>query len=236
MDAVGIIPARWTSSRFPGKPLAKIAGRPMIQWTWEGARTASSLRDVVIATDDTRIAETARSFGAAVALTGSHHPTGTDRLAEVAAGLDDDLIVNIQGDEPLIAGFVIDAVVAALIDDAGADMSTVVHALAPGADDDPNRVKARLDDKGRALDFARRPTGPGYVWQHVGLYVYRRAFALEFVSLARTDRERSEGLEQLRALDHGHSIRAAIVEDWHSLPVDVPEDIARVESVLRSAS
>jgi 3-deoxy-manno-octulosonate cytidylyltransferase (CMP-KDO synthetase) len=235
MDAVGIIPARWASSRFPGKPLAKIAGRPMIQWTWEGARTASSLRDVVIATDDARIAEAARAFGASVALTGSHHPTGTDRLAEVAAGLDDDLVVNIQGDEPLITGFVIDAAVAALIEDASADMSTVVHALAPGAADDPNRVKARLDDQGRALDFARRPTEPGFIWQHVGLYAYRRSFALKFVSLARTERECSEGLEQLRALDHGHTIRAAIVEDWHSVPVDVPEDVARVEAMLRSA-
>jgi len=236
MDAVGIIPARWTSSRFPGKPLAEIAGRPMIQWTWEGARTAETLRDVVIATDDPRIAEVARSFGAEVALTSADHPTGTDRLAEVAATLDDDLVVNIQGDEPLIAGFVIDAVVAALIDDPSAEMSTVVHTLAPGASDDPNRVKVLLDDDGRAVDFARRPAGTGYVWQHVGLYAYRRAFALEFVSLAQTDRERSEELEQLRALDHGRSIRAAIIEDWHSVPVDVPEDIARVESVLRSAS
>jgi 3-deoxy-manno-octulosonate cytidylyltransferase (CMP-KDO synthetase) len=234
MDAVGIIPARWGSSRFPGKPLAPIAGRPMIQWTWEGARKAARLRDVVIATDDERIADAAARFGASVVLTGGHHPTGTDRLAEVAARLDDEIVVNIQGDEPLIEGFVVDAVVAALVEDPGAAMSTVVHELAPGAMDDPNRVKARLDARGRATDFARRPEDPQFHWQHVGLYAYRRSFLLEFVGLGRTRRELDENLEQLRALDHGHAIAATVIEGWHSVPVDVPEDVASVEARLRT--
>jgi 3-deoxy-manno-octulosonate cytidylyltransferase (CMP-KDO synthetase) len=232
MEAVGIIPARWASSRYPGKPLAAISGRPMIQWTWEGARRASSLRDVIVATDDERIADAATAFGATVVLTGSHHPTGTDRLAEVAAALDDEIIVNIQGDEPLIEGFVIDAVVDALVDDPGASMSTVVHPLAPDAAGDPNRVKARLDGTGRAVDFARLPSEPGFDFQHIGLYAYHRAFLLRFVELGQTARERAESLEQLRALDHGYAISAAIIEGWHSLPVDVPEDVARVESAL----
>jgi 3-deoxy-manno-octulosonate cytidylyltransferase (CMP-KDO synthetase) len=235
MDAVGIIPARWGSSRYPGKPLAPIAGRPMIQWTWEGASAASRLREVVIATDDERIAEAAARFGARVVLTDAHHPTGTDRLAEVAAGLDDEIIVNIQGDEPLIEGFVIDAVVTALVDDPGAAMSTVVHELAADALGDPNRVKARLDGQGRATDFARSPEDAHFHWQHVGLYAYRRAFLLEFVKLAQTRRELEENLEQLRALDHGHAIAAAIIDDWHSVPVDVPGDVARVEARLRAA-
>ena len=232
MNAVGIIPARWASTRFPGKPLAPIAGRPMIQWTWQGARSARRLRDVVIATDDERIRAACEAFGASVAITRSDHPTGTDRLAEVARSLDDEIVVNIQGDEPLIEGFVIDAVVEALERDPEAAMSTVVHPLSPGAAEDPNRVKARLDARGRALDFARRPESDDYAWQHVGLYAYRRSFLLEFVSLPRTRREQSEGLEQLRALDHGHAIAAVSIESWHSIPVDVPEDVAGVEAAL----
>jgi len=236
MNAVGIIPARWGSSRYPGKPLAAIAGRPMIQWTWEGARRAERLRDVIVATDDERIAAAARSFGATVALTRSDHPTGTDRLAEVAAGLDDDIVVNIQGDEPLISAAAIDAVVAVLENDPGAEMSTAVHPLSPGAQDDRNRVQARLDASGRAIDFARLPSEPGFDWQHVGLYAYRRAFLLQFITLPQTERERSEQLEQLRALDHGHAIGAAILYDWHSVPVDVPEDIAQVEAAIAAAT
>ena len=234
MQAIGIIPARWASSRFPGKPLAPIAGRPMIQWTWEGATRSRKLRDVVIATDDERIVEAARHFGSNVVLTGSSHPTGTDRLAEVAVQLDDEIVVNIQGDEPLIEASVLEALIDALVDAPDAAMSTVVHPLADDAAGDPNRVKARLDPAGRAIDFARQPSDPGFDWQHAGLYAYRRTFLLEFVALEQTERERTEGLEQLRALEHGHIIQAAIVDDWHSLPVDVPADIAAVELALQA--
>ena len=208
----------------------------MIQWTWEGARRARRLRDVVIATDDERIAAAARGFGATVAMTGTHHPTGTDRLAEVAAALDDDIVVNVQGDEPSITGEVVDAVVAALVADPGADMATVVHPLAPGAATDPNRVKARLDESGRAIDFARRPEHDAFCWQHVGLYAYRRDFLLAFVALPQSARERAENLEQLRALDAGHAIAAAVIDGWHSVPVDVPEDVAAVEALLAPRS
>ncbi len=240
MNAVGLIPARHAASRFPGKPLVPIAGKPMIQRVWEGARQAKRLREVVVATDDARIADACRAFGAPVVMTSPDHPTGTDRLAEAARELDADVVVNVQGDEPLVEGFVIDAAIDALAADADLAMATVVHEAEASALDDPNRVKVVLDRRGRALWFSRsriphlrNPDAPPTWWQHVGLYVYRRDFLLEFVTLAQTPAELAEGLEQLRALEHGFAIGAAIVQDWCSVPVDVPEDVARVESALR---
>jgi 3-deoxy-manno-octulosonate cytidylyltransferase (CMP-KDO synthetase) len=240
MTAVGVIPARYAASRFPGKPLAKIAGRPMLQHVWEGARRAKSLRRLIVATDDARIAAVCREFGAEVALTRTDHPSGTDRLAELAGRLEDEIVVNIQGDEPLIEGFVIDAVVEALAGDPDVPMATVVHAAEPGDLDDPNRVKVVLDRRGDALYFSRSripalrdASQAPRTWQHVGLYAYRRSFLLDFVALEPTPLERAEALEQLRALEHGHRIRCALVEGWRSIPVDVPEDVARVEARLR---
>jgi 3-deoxy-manno-octulosonate cytidylyltransferase (CMP-KDO synthetase) len=238
--AVGLVPARYQAQRFPGKPLAPIAGIPMLRRVWEGAREATALREVIVATDDLRIAEACRSFGAAVAMTRSDHPTGTDRLAEVAAGLDDAIVVNVQGDEPLVEGRAIDAMVEALLADPSAPMSTVVHDADPDALDDPNRVKVVLDRQGNALYFSRSripalrdPARAPRYWQHAGLYAYRRDFLLEFVKLAPTPAERAEQLEQLRALENGHRIRCAVVEGWHGIPVDVPADVARVEARLR---
>jgi 3-deoxy-manno-octulosonate cytidylyltransferase (CMP-KDO synthetase) len=239
MRAIGVIPARWASQRFPGKPLAPIAGRPMLRWVFEGARRAKRLERLLVATDDARIAEAARAFGAEVAMTRPDHPTGTDRIAEVARGLDDEIVVNVQGDEPTIRGDVIDAVVAALEEDAEAPVATAVHAADPDALDDPNRVKVVLDRRGRALWFSRaripllRDAGhPPRYWQHVGLYAYRRPFLLDFVRLAPTPCERAEALEQLRVLEHGFPIRAAVIEGWRSLAVDVPADVAAVEVEL----
>jgi 3-deoxy-manno-octulosonate cytidylyltransferase (CMP-KDO synthetase) len=243
MSAVGIIPARYRASRFPGKPLATIAGRPMLQHVIEGARRAKRLREVIVATDDERIADAAAAVGAPVAMTSPAHPTGTDRLAEAATGLADAIVVNVQGDEPLIEGFVIDAAVEALEADAGAALSTVVHALEPAALDDPNRVKVVLDRAGRALYFSRAPIpyrradAPAPHWlQHVGLYAYRRDFLPRFVALPQGEAELAEGLEQLRALEHGFAIRCAVIEGWQSVPVDVPADVARVEAALARRS
>jgi len=237
-SVVGIIPARHASTRFPGKPLAPIAGIPMVQRVFERTLEARRLSAVYVATDDNEIAAACEHFGAPVLMTRSDHPTGTDRLAEAAGRLDHGVIVNVQGDEPLIEGFVIDAVVTALLRDAETPMATVVHALEPEARDDPNRVKVVLDRAGFALYFSRCPIpyARGKVtatWQHVGIYAYRRSFLLEFVDLPRTPAERAEELEQLRALEHGYRIRAAVVEGWRSVAVDVPEDIARVEARLR---
>jgi len=237
--AVGVIPARFAASRFPGKPLVAIAGVPMIQRVWEGARTAKRLRRVVVATDDVRIVDACAAFGAEAILTSPHHPTGTDRIAEVATHLDATVVVNVQGDEPLIEGFVIDAAVEALEADPEAVMATVVHAAEPEALLDPNRVKVVLDGRGRALWFSRSPIPYRHagapappVWQHVGLYAYRRDFLLRFVRLAAMPAERSESLEQLRALEHGFAIHAAVIEGWRSVPVDVPADVVRVEARL----
>ncbi|HVN40769.1 MAG TPA: 3-deoxy-manno-octulosonate cytidylyltransferase [Myxococcota bacterium] len=240
MTAVGLIPARFAASRFPGKPLAPIAGRSMIQRVYEGAREAKSLRAVIVATDDPRIADACRAFGAEVAMTRGDHQSGSDRIGEVAAKLEDDIVVNIQGDEPLMRGFVVDAAVDALREDAEVPIATVVHPLDPADRDDPNRVKVVLDHRGRALYFSRSaipyprdPSVRGPLWQHVGLYAYRRDFLLRFIRMAPTFAERSECLEQLRALEHGHEIRCAIVEGWRSVAVDVPGDVALVEAALR---
>jgi 3-deoxy-manno-octulosonate cytidylyltransferase (CMP-KDO synthetase) len=247
VNAVGIIPARMGSSRFPGKPLALIAGKPMLQRVFEGARTAKRLRELIVATDDARIASACAAFGARAVMTSPAHPTGTDRVAEVAAALGAEIVVNVQGDEPLLEGFVIDAVVDALAAAPGCALATAVHRAEPDAASDPNRVKAVLDRFGNALYFSRSAI-PFHreslgseasaslheppLWQHVGLYAYRRAFLLELVRLPQTPLERAEQLEQLRALEHGHEIRCAVIEGWRSVPVDVPEDIARVEAAL----
>ena len=239
MTAVGVVPARWGASRFPGKPLAEIAGRPMIQRVVEGARTAKRLRDVLVATDDERIVRACAAFGAEAVLTSSDHPTGTDRVAEVARALGDDVIVNVQGDEPLIEGHVIDAALEALDADAEAQVSTVVVPAEPAALDDPSCVKVVRDRAGRALYFSRsripahRAGGPAPpYWQHVGIYAYRRPFLLELVGLPRTPAEQAESLEQLRVLEHGFAIQAAVVEGWRSVAVDEPTDVARVEEHL----
>jgi len=239
MSAVAIVPARFSSTRFPGKPLVEIAGVPMLRRVVEGARGAKRVREVMVATDDERIAEACRAFGAPVVMTSRDHPTGTDRLAEASRGLADAIVVNVQGDEPLIEGFVVDAAVAALEEAPEAPMATVVHRAEPDALADPNRVKVVLDRRGFALYFSRAPvphrrdaSAEAPLWQHVGLYAYRREFLQTFVALPPTPLERCEALEQLRALEHGYPIRVATVEGWRSVPVDVPEDVARVESIL----
>ena len=237
MSALGIVPARFASERFPGKPLVPIAGRPMIVHVVEAARRAKSLRDVWVATDDDRIAAACREIDAPVVMTSADHPTGTDRLAEAAAGTSDEIIVNIQGDEPLIEGFVIDAAVDALASAPDVPMSTVVHAAPPEAGADPNRVKVVRDRAGNALYFSRAEvpferSASAPRWQHVGLYAYRREFLLDYVALEPTPLERAEALEQLRALEHGFTIRCAVVEGWESVPVDTPEDRERVEVLL----
>jgi 3-deoxy-manno-octulosonate cytidylyltransferase (CMP-KDO synthetase) len=237
MRAVGVIPARYQASRFPGKPLAVIAGVSMIERVWRGTRSAKSLECVIVATDDARIAGVCRGFGAEVALTRADHASGTDRIAEVAATLDCDVVVNVQGDEPLIEGFVIDALVKALTDDPEVQMATLAHAAEAEALGDPNRVKVVLDRRGRALYFSRSAIpfprdGEPRCLQHVGIYAYRRAFLPRFAALAPTPAERAEGLEQLRALEHGFPIRCAVIEGWTSAAVDVPADVEAVEARL----
>jgi 3-deoxy-manno-octulosonate cytidylyltransferase (CMP-KDO synthetase) len=176
-------------------------------------------------------------------MTNPDHRTGTDRLAEVAADLRDEIVVNIQGDEPLIEGWVVDAAIEALLENPQPSMSTVVHRANPENVDDPNRIKVVLDRRRDALYFSRGriPAQSSLevqarYWQHVGLYAYRRTFLLEFARLEQTDAERAERLEQLRALENGHRIRCAVIEGWQSIPVDIPADVALVETAIREAA
>jgi 3-deoxy-manno-octulosonate cytidylyltransferase (CMP-KDO synthetase) len=243
MSAVGIIPARFRASRFPGKPLAKIAGRPMIAHVIEGARRSKRLREVIVATDDERIAAVAATLGAPVAMTSPAHATGTDRIAEAAAQLSDAIIVNVQGDEPLIDPETIDATIRALLSEPEIPMATARHRIADPIDvADPNRVKVVCDLRGRALYFSRSPipavrdAGPfaypeGSYWQHVGLYAYRRAFLLEYARMAPTPLEKLEKLEQLRVLENGYAI-AVVNTDYRSIGVDTPQDLERVRAAL----
>jgi 3-deoxy-manno-octulosonate cytidylyltransferase (CMP-KDO synthetase) len=244
MKVVGIIPARYASTRFPGKPLALIAGKLLVQRVVEQCRKAKSLSEVIVATDDTRIADAARQF-CRVEMTRSDHPSGTDRIAEVVARLDCDAAVNIQGDEPLMDPAVIDAVAQALGD---SEMSTAATPIQDAAEyDNPNVVKVVVGATGRALYFSRRTipylrdhaAKPGAeqlaafpFLKHLGIYGYRRETLLRLVQFPVSPLEQAEKLEQLRALEHGTGI-AVVRVDYDSVGVDVPADVARVEQLLR---
>ncbi len=244
---IGVIPARYASTRFPGKPLARIAGKPLLQHVVEQCQKAKSLSEVIVATDDTRIWELAQNFCRAE-MTLPDHPSGSDRIAEVAARCAGDAIVNIQGDEPLIDPAVIDAVAAAL---AGCEMSTAATPITHLSElDNPNVVKVVVNAAGRALYFSRRTipylreaaSRPGNeqlaafpFLKHLGIYGYRRETLLRLVKFPVSPLENAEKLEQLRALEN--SIHIAVVKvNYDSIGVDVPEDVRRVEAILKTTS
>jgi 3-deoxy-manno-octulosonate cytidylyltransferase (CMP-KDO synthetase) len=267
-QVVAVIPARYDATRLPGKPLADIAGRPMIEHVYRRTASARGVDAVVVATDDSRIATAVRPFGGIAAMTDPAHSTGTDRVAEVVAGLQCEIVVNVQGDEPLIEPEVIEAVIAPLLRDPMLEMSTVCVPIVDPADyENPNVVKVVTDRAGRAMYFSRAPIphsrgGPpaggvprrsapdavlsagsgsggdesaGTVFsrpfKHIGLYGYHRTFLLKFATLPQTPLERTESLEQLRALEHGYRIQT--VETRHdSVGVDTPEDLERVRRHL----
>lgn len=245
-----IIPARFASSRLPGKPLQRIAGKPMVQWVWEQARKSNATR-VVIATDDVRILQVCQGFGAEVLMTRAEHDSGTDRLAEVAKALglaDDAIVVNVQGDEPLIPPAVIDQVASNLAGHDEAGMATLAEPIEDVATlFNPNVVKVSTDLNGLALTFSRAPlpwarddfaqdrdqlpVGVPYR-RHIGIYAYRAGFLQAFVGWGPCWLERCESLEQLRALWHGVRIH---VEDAVEAPpagVDTPDDLERVRRLL----
>ena len=236
---IGVIPARYASTRFPGKPLAMIAGRPMIQWVYEQSSKAKSLGRVLVATDDDRIAAAVQAFGGTAVLTSPRHACGTDRLAEVAAAFPDvDLVVNIQGDEPLIAPDAIDLAVRSLQEHPEAAIGTLVAAASRDDMANPNVVKVVLDSTGRALYFSRSPIpyqrspdGGAPNWKHIGLYAYRREFLIRFSKSPSTPLEQTESLEQLRALEMGERI-ICVESPYDSISVDSIEDIVKVESAL----
>ena len=242
MKISAIIPARYGSTRFPGKVLADLAGKPMIQHVYERTTRASHISEVIIATDDERIAVAAKKFGANCVMTSTEHETGTDRLAEVARGIDSEIIVNVQGDEPFIDPAMIDQAVAPFLDNSHLEMGTLKCRIKCLHDFlSPNVVKVVTDLNGNALYFSRSPlpffrdkwqdlkdeafvSGRMLCHKHVGLYVYRRDFLIRYAAMPQTQLEKSEKLEQLRALENGVTIRVVETE-FDSLGVDTPEDL-----------
>jgi 3-deoxy-manno-octulosonate cytidylyltransferase (CMP-KDO synthetase) len=243
VSAIAVIPARFHSTRLPGKALADIGGRPMIEHVYTRAAAARSIGSVVVATDDPRVFDAVRAFGGDARMTAPTHQSGTDRIAEVARELSCAVVVNVQGDEPLIQPAMIDEAVAPLLADPAREMSTLRRRIDDPADfDDPNVVKVVVDRRGDALYFSRAAIPyvragcpPARAWRHVGLYVYRRDVLLRLAGLPPTDLEQSEALEQLRALEHG--IRIHVIEtSFESIGVDTPADLERVRQAATAAA
>lgn len=242
MKITAIIPARYGSTRFPGKALADLAGKPMIQHVYERTVRATHISDVIIATDDERIANAVRRFGGNFVMTSTDHETGTDRLAEVAREIESDIVVNVQGDEPLIEPAMIDQAVEPFLADPKLEMGTLKCRIKCLHDFlSPNVVKVVTDANSNALYFSRSPlpffrdkwqdlkdeafaSGRLLCHKHVGLYVYRRDFLIKFSTMPQTTLEKSEKLEQLRALENGTVIRV-VETGFESLGVDTPEDL-----------
>jgi len=244
-NVIVVIPARYGSTRLPGKPLVQLAGQPMIQRVYARAKLAHTVHRVIVATDDERIIKAVEAFGGEARMTRPDHRTGTERVAEVAAHEAGDVFVNVQGDEPLLDPAAVDTAVGALLSDSGTSVSTVATPIKLPADImDPNVCKVVLDFDENALYFSRAPVP----WvrdtaakrqvrhlKHLGLYVFRRDALLEYPTLPQGELERIEQLEQLRWLENGWKIRVAEVEH-DAVSVDVPEDVARVEKLLAAGA
>ncbi len=241
-QVVAVIPARYDSSRFPGKPLASISGRPMVQHVFERVKRCRSVSRVVVATEDERIIKAVEAFGGEALMTRPEHRCGTERVAEVATHIDGAIYVNVQGDEPLIDPEAIDSAVGALISDSEVHLSTLSVAIVRPADImDPNVVKVVNDFQGDALYFSRAPVPwvreeservSAQHWKHIGVYVFRRDALLDYPTLPPGDLERLEQLEQLRWLENGYHIRV-VESTYDAVSVDVPGDVARVEALIR---
>ena len=241
---LGVIPARWDSSRFPGKPLHRIAGKALVHHVWDRCRACRQLDEVVIATDDERIAEAVEEFGGKAVMTRADHASGTDRIAEVARRMRAfDHVINIQGDEPLISPQLIGRLARTLQRNPDLPMVTAANAIVPGAPeiDDPNVVKVVLDREGNALYFSRSPVpfprdadqADLVYYRHKGIYGFRRDFLLRFVRWKPSMLERVEGLEQLRAMENGAAIRVLLTDD-ESPGVDTPEQAGILDRLLAS--
>lgn len=249
MKAAVVIPARYASSRLPGKPLADLAGKPMIQHVYEQARRASRVESVVVATDDQRVQEAVRAFGGQVRMTSAEHPSGTDRLAEIARNHPAGVLVNLQGDLPLLVPAMLDELISGFGDALERrasskrfpqpGMGTLMGELKRSEDlYNPNVVKVVTDREGMALYFSRSPLPyvrdvktPGRYYRHYGIYIYTREFLLTFTALPRGPLESMEKLEQLRALENGYPIQ--VIETRHEcVEVDTPEDLEKVREML----
>lgn len=242
MKTVAIIPSRYGSKRLEGKPLAVIAGKPMIQRVYESATRANNINLVLVATDDTRIFDAVAQFGGKAMMTSDTHRSGTDRVAEAAEKLNlamDDIVINVQGDQPLLDPGCLDQVTAPLVADPELGMSTLAFRIVdPQEYDNPKDCKVVMDQKGNALYFSRAPipmrrdSAQAFdAFKHLGVYAYTRRFLEIFRNLPSGHLEKTEKLEQLRALEHGYRIRVVITA-YDSPEVDLPSDIARIENIL----
>lgn len=241
MKAVGVIPARYASTRFPGKPLKPILGKPLLQWVIEGSRSSKNLKEIWVATDHPEIAALSKSLGVKTVMTDSDLPTGSDRVYQAIRQENVDVAVNIQGDEPLISGALLDQLVDPLLKDPALQMATLGRALKEGDLKNPNTAKIVLNRHSDAIYFSRlpipysridAPNRDAVCLKHIGLYAFRKSFLAEFCAQSPTLLESAEGLEQLRALYLGARIRVVTV-DHESVGVDTPEDVAKVESLLK---
>jgi 3-deoxy-manno-octulosonate cytidylyltransferase (CMP-KDO synthetase) len=242
MNIVAFIPVRYNSTRFPGKPLTLIAGRPMVQHVYACAKSCADVSEVYVATDDTRILDCVRGFGGKALLTGEGHPSGTDRVAEAARKIalePDDVVVNIQGDQPLFRPVLISQMLAPLLQDGGITMSTLIYRISDDQEvNNPNCVKIVTDARGYALFFSRSPIpfyrdseNSGTYYKHLGFYAYRMGILSTFAGLPVGTLESAEKLEPLRALEHGFRIKA-VEALYDSIEVDTMADIRRVEQML----
>ena len=244
MEAVGIIPARYGSTRFEGKLLADFCGKPVIQHTWENAKKSKSIDDLIVATDDKRIYNVAKGFGANVVYTSIAHKSGSDRLTEVAASIDAKIIVNIQADEPLLHPSMIDDVAGAILKDKTLVMATLCHKISNAAQiHDPNVVKVVFDRNGLALYFSRSPIPYERMgsddklqvidyYKHIGIYAYAKDFLFTFKSLPQSRLEKTEKLEQLRVLENGYRIKV-IETKFDTIGIDTPEDLEKAVETIK---
>ena len=237
MKAVGMIPARWASTRFEGKILAEITGKPMIQHVWERCKQSKKLDEVMIACDDDRIRKTAQKFGAFVVMTAKDHTSGTDRIAEAVRQIKADIVINIQGDEPLIHHSMIDDLVQTLEKNKDCPMATVVKEMGSEDLSNPNVVKVVRNKEGYALYFSRsaipfnRKGSKIKYYKHIGIYGYRKHFLSTFQTLPKSLLEEAEQLEQLRVLEAGYKIKT-VETRYKTIGVDTPADLKRVEEIL----
>lgn len=243
MKIIAVIPARFASTRFPGKPLEKLKGKPILQWVVEGARKSTRLSEIFVATDDERISALCKTLGVNAIMTPTECPTGTDRIFAATRGLKFDVVLNIQGDEPLIDQSYIDPLADAFLNQAGLDMATLAHPLAPADIDNKNAVKVITNINGEAIYFSRfaipfsrenfnesSPEKPAL--KHIGLYGFSEPFLQKFCSTKPTLLEKHESLEQLRALYLGARIKVIEVEK-PTYGVDTPEDLQKLEALLK---
>ncbi len=233
-----VVPARYNSTRFPGKLLAPLAGKPVLQWVLEALKDSRKADYIIVATDDERIYEFVRKIGFRSAMTSPNHESGTDRVAEVAEYFQALFIVNVQGDEPFVRADVVDRIFDELERDSSADIVTPITPASTEEVEDPNVVKVVIDKNGYALYFSRSPipynrSGDARYFKHIGIYGYRITALFSFINLPPSTLERAEGLEQLRALENGMKIKTIMIEDYEGVSIDTPEDLRRAEEYVR---